>query len=704
MQFNVSTMLLIKIIYSYGGKMLKIFYLTVLSCTKINLLFTKFYQTRKPKFLYLFVSTLLLLSSVTASADVTFEIIRDEIITASNPFEGKSSGSFGDIYWEGGESDLMLADDPCCPAGALGLNTVGSTSIFINYDNFTNFNFLAQGFSVGNIVYDADQLFIGDNQVTSVFRDAEFLFFDDGLVGNPQSLFGNSNIVTLLPDNTLSFSNFMTEDADYIFTSESVNSYYITEGQDPSVVFSRSDPSIFESPDLAITGNIDPLRLIANFQYLMTQVDPGWKVITFDVIRYSATAKDQNVNQDFVGLGNFSFVSYDDGAIPIALNQDLADLSLVKEVSNPTPNVSETVTFTITVSNTGPDAATNVSISDVLPAGYNNIVNISNGGVVTNNTINWSIANISASDSATVTFTADVVTPTGTANEYFNTAQISASDQLDPDSTPNNDDGNQSEDDEDSAFVMLVILDRDNDGIPDIDDNCLNIFNPDQADTNDDGFGDACVDPSSNINPNADIGDGVTAGPDSSIRKGATVGDNAAIGADAIIGRNTMVGSDVTVGDDSNVRRNSSVGDGVEIGSNSTVARNASLGDGSQLGDNSLIGRNSSVGENSSVGNDVRINRGTQIGDDSQIGDGSRISRDNVIGSDVNIGSNVTVRRDTQIGDGTQVGSDSLIRRGANIGSNVMIGNNVRIGRNAIIADGAVIPDGTVIPNGGVFP
>ena len=43
--------------------------------------------------------------------------------------------------------------------------------------------------------------------------------------------------------------------------------------------------------------------------------------------------------------------------------------------------------------------------------------------------------------------------PTGVANEYVNTAQISASDQSDPDSTPNNDDGDQSEDDEDNASV-----------------------------------------------------------------------------------------------------------------------------------------------------------------------------------------------------------------------------------------------------------
>ena len=135
-----------------------------------------------------------------------------------------------------------------------------------------------------------------------------------------------------------------------------------------------------------------------------------------------------------------------------------ADLScLPKSVNNATPNVGDTVTFTINVSNAGPDTATgcsdNVGISDVVPAGYNNIANISNGGVANGNTINWSIASIANGGNATVTFTADVLTPTGGANEYLNTAQVSASDQSDPDSTPNNDDGDQSEDDEDNAVV-----------------------------------------------------------------------------------------------------------------------------------------------------------------------------------------------------------------------------------------------------------
>src|SRR5262249_16622928 len=46
-----------------------------------------------------------------------------------------------------------------------------------------------------------------------------------------------------------------------------------------------------------------------------------------------------------------------------------ADLALTKVVDNPNPNVGDTVTFTVTVSNAGPDTATNVRVTDLLPAG-----------------------------------------------------------------------------------------------------------------------------------------------------------------------------------------------------------------------------------------------------------------------------------------------------------------------------------------------
>src|SRR5439155_17823124 len=46
-----------------------------------------------------------------------------------------------------------------------------------------------------------------------------------------------------------------------------------------------------------------------------------------------------------------------------------ADLSLTKTVDNAAPSVGDTVTFTLVLTDTGPDAATGVRVTDQLPAG-----------------------------------------------------------------------------------------------------------------------------------------------------------------------------------------------------------------------------------------------------------------------------------------------------------------------------------------------
>ncbi|MGV6830371.1 MAG: PKD domain-containing protein, partial [bacterium] len=131
-----------------------------------------------------------------------------------------------------------------------------------------------------------------------------------------------------------------------------------------------------------------------------------------------------------------------------------SDLELSKNVSPSLVSVGDTVTFTIEVSNNGPDDATNVIVNDQLPSGFT-YQSDNSGGNYNSTTGNWIVGTVSTSTPISIEITATVNTPTGSSNEYFNTAEITTSDQADPDSDVNNDDGDQSEDDEDNASITL---------------------------------------------------------------------------------------------------------------------------------------------------------------------------------------------------------------------------------------------------------
>ncbi len=126
------------------------------------------------------------------------------------------------------------------------------------------------------------------------------------------------------------------------------------------------------------------------------------------------------------------------------------DLELVKSVNNSTPNVGGTVTFTIQVDNKGTGDATGIEVKDIVPSGYSNITNISNSGSESDGTITWSGLSINSNNNISLTFDATVAA----SGDYKNTAQVTAvMESTDADSSPNNDDGDQSEDDENSATV-----------------------------------------------------------------------------------------------------------------------------------------------------------------------------------------------------------------------------------------------------------
>ena len=143
--------------------------------------------------------------------------------------------------------------------------------------------------------------------------------------------------------------------------------------------------------------------------------------------------------------------------VNVTLN-NCSDLSLNKTINNLRPNIGDVVTFTINIANDGKSIATGVAVEDIVPSGYKQISNINKNGSLSGNTITWSGLTVPLSG-LTLTYTAKVKTPTGATDEYKNIAQITASNSLDPDSTVNNDDGDQSEDDEDNVIAVPQIAD-----------------------------------------------------------------------------------------------------------------------------------------------------------------------------------------------------------------------------------------------------
>ena len=69
----------------------------------------------------------------------------------------------------------------------------------------------------------------------------------------------------------------------------------------------------------------------------------------------------------------------------------MADLSVTKTVSDATPNVGDQITFTVTLSNQGPDAATGVQVTDLLPAGVSFVSATPSQGTYDSTTGLWDV-------------------------------------------------------------------------------------------------------------------------------------------------------------------------------------------------------------------------------------------------------------------------------------------------------------------------
>ena len=110
----------------------------------------------------------------------------------------------------------------------------------------------------------------------------------------------------------------------------------------------------------------------------------------------------------------------------------MADLSVTKTVSDATPNVGDQITFTVTLTNQGPDAA-GVQVTDLLPAGVSFVSATPSQGSYVSSSGVWTVGTVSSSAPQTLIIAGTVVS----AAARTNTATISDADQFGPNAANN---------------------------------------------------------------------------------------------------------------------------------------------------------------------------------------------------------------------------------------------------------------------------
>lgn len=291
------------------------------------------------------------------------------------------------------------------------------------------------------------------------------------------------------------------------FTSNTANNGGINAG---TIHFSGASATVAVDP---VTGNLYVADALNNrvLEYANPQTNavasrvfgqPNFTTATANTGGVSANALQDPAGVALDSRGNL-YVS--DRLNHRVLRFDLAraDVSVTAAVAPDPVTVGNNLTYTITISNAGPVAATNVTLTDTLPAGAAlALATPSQGSCSGSGPVTCALGTIAAGASATTTI---VVTPTQVGAASL-TASVAAT-EFDPD-TGNN-----------ATTVAATVrpvstgggdggggggggcgggggdaTDSDGDGVPDAIDNCPSVANADQADANDNQMGDVCED------------------------------------------------------------------------------------------------------------------------------------------------------------------------------------------------------------------
>jgi len=132
-----------------------------------------------------------------------------------------------------------------------------------------------------------------------------------------------------------------------------------------------------------------------------------------------------------------SLLMFMSGSVPsVSAQEPVADLSLTKTVDRKIVQIGQNITFTITVTNLGPDTATDVFFGDALPDPLNFVSASCDKGPTFGGACQ--VTSLTVGESAAITLVATPITnPTRSERKFTNTAFIGSSAVFDPNSANN---------------------------------------------------------------------------------------------------------------------------------------------------------------------------------------------------------------------------------------------------------------------------
>nr|WP_319372726.1 Ig-like domain repeat protein [uncultured Methanobacterium sp.] len=225
-----------------------------------------------------------------------------------------------------------------------------------------------------------------------------------------------------------------------------INGEYVSLNYDPWLILSiNATPGSLNASQVA---NVNA-NLIMNSNHQNTYDVYGDWICDGIPVLFGSNIGDVNPvnNVTFMGASNSTFnpnstpgvanvsATVDNQTVYTAVDVLSADVEVNKTVNNSRPNVGDTVTFTVTVKNNGPDTATNIQIADSFPGGFDSVVINSPTGDYKNGI--WYIPELASGSNAILTMSG-VVTKDLAGNTTTNTAIKLLEDQLDPNTANDN--------------------------------------------------------------------------------------------------------------------------------------------------------------------------------------------------------------------------------------------------------------------------